>query len=136
MQSKKGGGEQTPAQRLTEELCIKISSFKNKELPDKFWILPEWKTFYGKNIQQVYKLLEFYSFESIMNALKDKKSDYIYYFNSKVFHNLVEQHEKLLNRKEKMLEESVNQYVPDPNQKPRPQPPKQNTSIKNKLKDL
>lgn len=71
--SKRGGGWVTPAQYITEFLCIHKAKAEGKDLPDKFWELDEWSTFFRWQIMYANKLLKKYSVNAIVAALRDKR---------------------------------------------------------------
>ena len=68
--SLKGGGWVTPAQYVTEHLCILKAE---GDLPEKFWTLKEWANFYRWQIKYANKLLETYDAEVLAKALRDKR---------------------------------------------------------------
>ena len=70
--SQYGAGFISPAQYLTEKLCVRIARLQKKDLPDHFWELPEWNKLFRRHIVEANKLLKNYEINVILAALKDK----------------------------------------------------------------
>lgn len=70
--SQYGAGFISPAQYLTEKLCVKIARLQKRDLPDHFWELPEWNKLFRRHIVEANKLLKKYNTSVILLAMKDK----------------------------------------------------------------
>jgi lantibiotic modifying enzyme len=64
----------TAAQYITELICEKKAKLDKTELPQKFWELKVWNTYYRQQIVAANKLLKEYSGEAIAKALKSEKA--------------------------------------------------------------
>lgn len=72
-QSRYGGGWVSPAQYLTECLCILIAKQEKKELGDNFWQKSPWNKIFRTQITMVNRLLKEYSAEIILATMRDKR---------------------------------------------------------------
>jgi hypothetical protein len=80
-QSSYGGGWVSPAQYVTERLLVKVAAQDGKDLPSKFWNLPEWSKKFRVQIQAARGLFRIgYSADAIIAALKDKRLWNVYSF--------------------------------------------------------
>jgi len=62
----------TAAQFILELVCEKQASIKKKDLPIRFWRLPEWEKEYVSQTRAVNKLLKKYEPKAIINAVKKR----------------------------------------------------------------
>ena len=72
------GKESNAAQYITELVCEKKALKELKDLPPKFWKLPEWKKFYQQQIVAANSLLKVYSETIIIKVLMDPAMKFIY----------------------------------------------------------
>jgi len=68
-----GGGYIRPDQWITEHMCSLIAKKHSRELPDRFWVLPEWATIFRRQVALAAGLLHFFKAEAVVAALRDKK---------------------------------------------------------------
>lgn len=61
----------TKSQYLSETLCTLIARGEGKRLPYKFWELDDWRKIFRRHIVEANRLLKTYSFEAILETLKD-----------------------------------------------------------------
>jgi len=61
-------------QYVTELICEKKAKVDKKELPLKFWELPEWAKFYRSQIGSANKLLKKYGDHAVIAALHDNRT--------------------------------------------------------------
>ena len=103
-----GAGYIRPDQWVTEKLCALISKKSGKELPDKFWNLPEWSKVFARQVQLASSLLIMYSPEAIAMTLKDKRCSNVHSFGAfkavKFFYNILDEYENKISN-ENSLEE-------------------------------
>lgn len=107
--SSKGGGFISPAQFITEQLCIMIARQKQSELPDQFWQLPEWNKIFRRHIADANKLLKKYDVEAILLALRDKRLFRMESFHFPPFKKYLEEHQKAISAKK--AKEAEIEYV-------------------------
>jgi hypothetical protein len=73
--SRFGGGHVTIAQYITEYLCENIARSKKKELPQKFWEIEEWATFFKAQIVLLNRqILPYVHPRAVVKALKDGRA--------------------------------------------------------------
>jgi hypothetical protein len=113
-QSRYGGGWITPAQFLTEQLCIKIAQIDKKDLPDKFWELPEWNKIFRRHIVDAHKLLKIYYIQSALAALKDKSLYKIYSFRFPPFITLIKKYQKQFETTENIINQNIEDIEEQP----------------------
>lgn len=63
----------TAAQYIIELVCEQRARFDKKDLPVKFWNLPEWEKFYKSQLRACHRLLKQYDERAIINVIKEKK---------------------------------------------------------------
>jgi len=63
----------TAAQYIIELICEQRARFDKKDLPVKFWHLPEWASFYKSQLRIIHKLLKQYDERAIINTVKNKR---------------------------------------------------------------
>jgi len=71
--SRYGGGWVTPAQYITECLCVLIAKSERKELFDQFWNREPWKAIFRRQVPLAIKLLEKHPPEVVLSALRDRR---------------------------------------------------------------
>jgi len=65
-------------QFIIELICEKNAAIHNRDLPIKFWQLPEWSSFFRSQLRRCQQLLKKYDADSIIKALKDKRTKKTY----------------------------------------------------------
>jgi hypothetical protein len=98
------------AQYITEYICEKKARMSKKELPVKFWELPEWLKYFKFQIVLANRLLKEYSEEAIIAALKDSSCFKVYSLNSPVLKNTIKKHQKI---KDAQKVEKVEYNIPE-----------------------
>ena len=78
-----GGGFISAQQLLAEIICSRQARSKGKDLPDKFWNLPEWERGYLIQIRLALGLLKLYSAETILKVLRGPDGRTAYSLNAK-----------------------------------------------------
>lgn len=68
-----GGGWVTPAQYITECLCVLIAKRERKELEDQFWNREPWTKVFRYQVGLANKLLKSHPPEVILAALRDRR---------------------------------------------------------------
>lgn len=68
-----GGGWVTPAQYLTECLCVLIAKNEKTGLLDNFWNQEPWTTIFRRQVPLAVKLLKEYPAEVILAAMRDRR---------------------------------------------------------------
>jgi predicted RNA-binding protein with PIN domain len=72
-ESRYGGGFVTPAQYITECLCVLIARSNRKELQDNFWNDDEWRKTFRYQVTLANRLLKKYPPEVILATLRDRR---------------------------------------------------------------
>ena len=72
------GGFVTEVQYIIELVCERNAAFTKRDLPPKFWNLPEWQTFFKSQLRKCHSLLKKYPAPAIIAALKNPKAKTIY----------------------------------------------------------
>lgn len=67
------GGFVSGPQYIIELLCEAKARREKKDLPVKFWNLPEWSTYYKAQLRCVYALLKKYDEQALINTLRNNK---------------------------------------------------------------
>ena len=68
-----GGGWVTPAQYITECLCVLIAKAEKKQLYEQFWNHEPWKAIFRRQAPLANKLLKLHPPEVILAALRDRR---------------------------------------------------------------
>lgn len=84
----------TYAQYITELICEKKAVIDGVDLPDKFWIIPDWKKYFKFQITIANKLLKTFRGDAIVNALKDKRTSKTYSLRSPFLFRIIEEYQK------------------------------------------
>jgi hypothetical protein len=63
----------TAAQYIIELVCEQEAIKQKKELPVKFWNLPEWRLIFAAQLRAVHSLLKKYSPQVIIKVVKEKR---------------------------------------------------------------
>lgn len=106
----------TEAQYITELICEKKAKSQKKELPNKFWNLPEWQKFYRQQILAATSLLRLYKAKAIIAALNNKEAWNIYSLRAPQLDAIIEGE----SRKLKEIESKEQTIELDTHAKPRP----------------
>lgn len=85
----------TSAQFITELLCQRHAYYENNDLPKQFWELPRWKAEFVKKVTHVNRLLEKYSAEVIIKALRDPQGRRLYSATSPKLKPLLEKYAQM-----------------------------------------
>ena len=72
------GKQVTELQYICEIICEKNAAYSGRELPLQFWKLPQWAQYYRSQTNLAKKLLDNYSAEAIIKALKDPRTKKVY----------------------------------------------------------
>lgn len=92
----------TEAQYIIEFICEAKAKCENKDLPQYFWNLDEWKLFYKSQLRATHKLLKNdYSIKAILNVIKNSNSK-IWSLRPKWVHTLISKEQDKLNKQEKI----------------------------------
>ena len=78
-----GGGWVSAQQLLAEIICSRQARSRGKDLPDKFWSLPEWERVYLIQIRFALGLLKLYNAETILKVLRGPDGKNAYTLNAK-----------------------------------------------------
>jgi len=78
-----GGGWVTPAQYITECLCVLIAKRERKDLTDNFWNNEPWNKIFVRQVGLAGKLLKQYPAEVILATLRDRRCWKINSFGAK-----------------------------------------------------
>ena len=75
--SKVSGRDTNAAQFITELVMVRQAVKKRKDLPDKFWNMPEWKLEYKKQIVKANTFLKVYDSDIIISTLLNHNNRWI-----------------------------------------------------------
>jgi len=105
----------TAAQYIVEIMCEKNAARDGRDLPAKFWSLPEWAKFFRNQIPAANKLLDKYHAEAIIAALRDKKTWSCYSLRAPFLIPHIEKQQKILEGKAKQPKKEVEKRheIPD-----------------------
>tara|TARA_R110002020_G_scaffold46539_17_gene132385 strand:- start:2093 stop:2527 length:435 start_codon:yes stop_codon:yes gene_type:complete len=81
-------------QYVTELICEKKAKTENKELPIKFWELPEWLKYYKYQIMLANKLIKEYGEHSVIAALNDKRMWKTYSLRSPFLKDVIKEYKE------------------------------------------
>lgn len=93
----------TAQQYITELICEHKAQKDKKDLHFRFWTNKEWSAFYRNQIATANKLLEKYSSQAIVEALKDDRSKKIFSLRAPHLIAIIEEHERILETKNQKL---------------------------------
>lgn len=93
----------TEAQYITEFICEKAAQRKNKDLPQRFWQLPEWKKFFGQQILAANGLLKIYCGAAIIRALKSQEAFGIYSLRAPQLDAILKKYQKIVDAEQEAL---------------------------------
>jgi hypothetical protein len=105
--SKFTDGFVTNAQYITEIFCEHVARQKYADLPNRFWLLPEWLKFYKGQIIEVHKLLRQYSVHTILSSIRDKRCFHTFSMRGGWFIKILKEYHQKEQNKEK-LTQSIN----------------------------
>lgn len=89
------GGFVTEAQYIVETMCERRAKKLNRDLPIKFWNLPEWSKYYKWQITICNALLKKHEGKHIIQALKDDSGKYIFSLKAPWLKEIIEKYEKI-----------------------------------------
>lgn len=90
------GKSVSAAQYITEIICENKAKLSKEDLHYRFWISKKWSLYYRNQIASANKLLEKYSAEAIVKALKSDKAKKIYSLRAPHLLAIIQQQEDLL----------------------------------------
>lgn len=99
----------TAAQYILELICEKKAKTQQKDLPIKFWNLPEWKKYFKTQLRKCHSLLKKYDERAIISALKDRRAKKIFSLHAPWLDDIIKEHDnkiKLERTKEKIVRTS------------------------------
>jgi len=97
----------TAAQYIVELACERKAKKENKDLPTQFWKLKEWATFYRSQVNTSNSLIKKYGEASVIAALKNKASAWMYSLRAPGFEDIIKQEKKVLANRAKVAQEAV-----------------------------
>ena len=71
--SRSNGGWVTPAQYLTECLCVLIAKQQKKNIGDNFWQKEPWTGIFRRQVPMANKLLKQHSADIILSVMRDRR---------------------------------------------------------------
>lgn len=86
--------EITEGQYLAEIICERRAKDCGRDLPIKFWKLPEWSKYYKYQLIVAYGLLKTYKIDIIIKALNDKRTKTVFSLNNKFLVNVIKEYEQ------------------------------------------
>ncbi len=92
----------SPTHYIVELICEHNARYTKKEIPVKFWTLPEWGQFYRFQLKRAKQLLEHYSDEAIIKALNDKRSYNIWSLQAKWLIPIIKDHQASVDKQEQL----------------------------------
>jgi hypothetical protein len=98
----------TAAQYITELICEKKAQLAGGELPQHFWELPQWRTFFRQQIAIANKLVKVYPPKAIIRALQSYQANKIYSLNAPHLYPMIMAEEYKLPSNVKKTSETVN----------------------------
>jgi hypothetical protein len=82
-------------QYIIELVCENKAKSLGKDLPVKFWLLPEWSGFFRSQLRRCKGLIENYSSEAVIRALKETRC---YSLHAKWLLPIINKHQLELNK--------------------------------------
>lgn len=92
----------TAAQYIVEYTCEKKAKREKKELPTKFWNLPEWQKFYKSQIHTANQLVKKWGEAVVIAAVKNKEASWMYSLRAPGFEQIL-----LIEKKNKIVKEQI-----------------------------
>jgi hypothetical protein len=89
----------TPAQYITELICEHKAVMDKKDLPYRFWTLPEWAKFFRGQINAANSLLKKHSVQAITQALHSDRGRRIYSLRAPWLEEIIVAEEKVIKAK-------------------------------------
>ena len=86
----------TAAQYIIELICEKKAKTEGKDLPIKFWNLPEWEKFFKMQLRKCHSLLKQYHEKAIIRALMDFGAVRIYSLHAPWLIPIIEKYQKIV----------------------------------------
>lgn len=94
-------------QYIIEIVCERNAAQTGRELPVKFWDLPEWAQFYKSQLRQCQKLLKTFSSEAILKGIRDRRAQKVYSLFAPWLPGIISEYQVKLNRPIVETEENV-----------------------------
>lgn len=128
----------TAAQYITELVCEKKAQNERKELPQKFWNLPEWKKFFAMQVLAANELLKIYPAKAVILALNDGRTKKMFSLRFPALDAVIEEYKKKIEREERELAGVDKMEVSDTATTTKPRTPfkKSKKSILSKLENV
>lgn len=79
----------TEPQYLVEQFCAHVARQSQEDLIHQFWKLPKWTKFFKQQIPSAVQLLKKYTINSVLLALRDKRSRKVYSLRAQFFHAII-----------------------------------------------
>jgi hypothetical protein len=86
----------TAQQYITELICEHKALKEKKDLHFRFWTNKEWSLFYRNQIATANKLIEKYSSQAIIEAIKDDRAKKIFSLRAPHLIPIIEEHEAII----------------------------------------
>lgn len=97
------GKSVSAAQYITELICEKKAKLDKKDLHYRFWVSPEWESFYRNQISSAHKLLKKYSDVAVVRALKNTRAEKIFSLRAPHLPPIIEHEQQLLDAENQTL---------------------------------
>jgi len=91
------------AQYITELICENKAKRDKEDLHYRFWLSKKWEKYFRNQIASSHKLLQTYSPQAIIGALKSDKAKNTYSLRSPFLKTIIEEQEKVLESKNSSL---------------------------------
>jgi len=119
-------------QYAAELICEKYAKTKNKELPLRFWELPDWKKYYQYQVILASRLIKKYGEHPVIAALNDKRTYKTYSLRGGWFVKVVEDY----HTKAELAKKIAHKVSYDFSEKKTFESNNQKKSVISKLRDL
>lgn len=126
----------TAAQYIIELVCEKIAKKHGKDLPAKFWNLPEWETIFKSQLKQCHGLLRNYDERAVIRALNSKGAWSLYSLRAPYLIPMIQAEQRKLDAEKKKQPTTIQLPSSDDTMLPVTRTVRRKTGIIGKLKDL
>lgn len=113
-----GGGWISYSQYLAEIMCARQAKTKGKDLPDKFWSMPEYERTYLMQIRFANQLLKLYNGEVIVKVIRSSDGRSIYSLNAKWLDGLLKAEQNKFDRQKQVLENKAKEAIVEEKSEP------------------
>ncbi len=120
------------AQYVTELICEKKAKVDKKDLPVKFWELPEWNKYFRNQIASANKLVKTYGEHAVIAALHDNRTWKTYSLRAKWLIPIIEEYK----RKAELAKQIAEKISYDFSEKSTFESNNRKKSVISKLRDL